>query len=55
MNSETTETTGFFTITTYYGDTFTDPTDVSTSLTVKMDPATIGVASISSSQPRVAQ
>lgn len=33
----------------------TDPTDVSSTLTVKMDPATIGIASVNSSQPKVAQ
>lgn len=54
MNSETTQTTDFFTIYTYYGDTITDPTDKSQNQTVKMNPITIGVVNVGSSSPQVA-
>ncbi len=55
MNSDSTQTTDFFSIYTYYGDTITDPTDKSVNQIVKMTPATIGVVSVASSDPQVGQ
>ena len=54
LNSQTTQDTDQFSITTYYGDISTTSTDISTDKTVKMTTATIGFASVTSLSKTVA-
>jgi len=54
LNSQTTKPTDAFSIYTYYGESNTNPTDSSLDQTVTMSAITIGVASVSSSSPKVA-